>query len=146
MLNLDTQFLCTDNELLQMEAHLKIFHYTNAWIKKWCYGNILFKGPSVNSSPPSAAHMCRWTGTSLVQVIAWCKKGDKSIPELILIYCQMDPKEQISVINESKFKHFHSRKYVWKCRLRNGGHFVQGEINVRQMDGQGHSYVPLTLI
>ena len=24
----------------------------------------------------------------------------------------------------SKFIHFHSRKWVWKCRLGNGGHFV----------------------
>ena len=24
----------------------------------------------------------------------------------------------------SEFKHFHSRKCIWKCRLENGGHFV----------------------
>ena len=24
---------------------------------------------------------------------------------------------------QSKFTHFHSRKYIWKYRLRNGGHF-----------------------
>ena len=24
----------------------------------------------------------------------------------------------------SKLKHFHSRKYIWICRLQNGGHFV----------------------
>ena len=27
---------------------------------------------------------------------------------------------------QSKFEVFHSRKCVWKCRLRNGGLFVQG--------------------
>ena len=25
-----------------------------------------------------------------------------------------------------EYKHFYSRKCIWKCRLRNGGHFVQG--------------------
>ena len=28
-----------------------------------------------------------------------------------------------------KFKYFYSRKCVWTCRLRNGGHFVPGEIS-----------------
>ena len=28
----------------------------------------------------------------------------------------------------SKYNYFHSRKCTWKYRLRNGGHFVQGEI------------------
>ena len=28
-----------------------------------------------------------------------------------------------------KIKYFHSRKCVWTCRLRNGGHFVQGEMS-----------------
>ena len=27
-------------------------------------------------------------------------------------------------LDPSKFKHFHSWKWFWKCRLRNGGHFV----------------------
>ena len=29
----------------------------------------------------------------------------------------------------SEIQHFHSRKCVWICRLRNGGHFVQGKMN-----------------
>ena len=29
---------------------------------------------------------------------------------------------------ESKHKTFHSRKCIWKCYLRNGDHFVEGEI------------------
>ena len=29
---------------------------------------------------------------------------------------------------ESKYKTFHSSKCIWKCHLRNGGHFVQGEM------------------
>ena len=27
-------------------------------------------------------------------------------------------------LNQSKFVHFLSRKYIWKCRLENGGNFV----------------------
>ena len=30
---------------------------------------------------------------------------------------------------ESKYKTFHSWKCTWKCNLRNGGHFVQGEMS-----------------
>ena len=26
------------------------------------------------------------------------------------------------------FKHFHSRKYIWKCRLENGGHLVSASM------------------
>ena len=28
-----------------------------------------------------------------------------------------------------EIQNFPSRKYIWKYRLRNGGHFVQGKIN-----------------
>ena len=41
-----------------------------------------------------------------------------------MIYCQLDPKEQTSVIFFSKYKTFLSRKCNWKYRLRNGSHFV----------------------
>ena len=34
-------------------------------------------------------------------------------------YCQLDPWKQTSVTLYSKFKHFHSRKCIWKCRLGN---------------------------
>ena len=51
----------------------------------------------VNSSPPSAAYMRQWTGPSLVQVMA-CRLFDaEPLPEQMLIYCQLDPWEQVSV-------------------------------------------------
>ena len=53
----------------------------------------------------------------------------KPLSEPMLTYCQFDLKEHISMKFYLKFKYFHSGKCVWKCRLRNGGHFVQGEIN-----------------
>ena len=52
--------------------------------------------------------------------------GAKPLPKSKLSYCQLDPWEQTSVKFESKCKTFHSRKCIWKCRLRNGGHFVRG--------------------
>ena len=33
-----------------------------------------------------------------------------------------------SVKFQSEFKHFHSSKCTWKCRLRNGGHFVSSSV------------------
>ena len=30
--------------------------------------------------------------------------------------------------SQSKFKHFHSRKCIWKCRLENGGHLVSASM------------------
>ena len=76
---------------------------------------------------PSDAYM-RWIGSALVQVIACRLSGAKSLPEPMLPYCQLDPWEQTSVNFESKFKKKTclSWKCVSKCRLRSGGHFVQG--------------------
>ena len=80
------------------------------------------RGQWGNSSPPSATYMHQWTGSKLVQVMACRLFGAKSLPELMLTYCQLDPEEQTSVKFKSKYKTFHSRKCTWKCRLRNGGH------------------------
>ena len=81
----------------------------------------------VNSSPPCATFMCWWTGPALFQVMACCLSGAKPLPESMLPYCQLDHWEQTSVKFKLKWKNFHSSKFVWKCCLRNGGHFVQGE-------------------
>ena len=51
------------------------------------------------------------------------------VPLPMLTCCQLRPKQQTSVKNKSKFKHFHSRKYVLSHRLRNGSHFGQGEMS-----------------
>ena len=77
----------------------------------------------------SAAYMRRWTVSALVQVLTCRLFGAKSILEPMLNYCQFNPQEHASVKCETKYKTFHSWIYIWKCRLRNGGHFVQGEIS-----------------
>ena len=48
----------------------------------------------------SAAYMCQWTGSALVQIMA-CRLFDvKPLHETMLVYCQLDPRGQ----NSLKFK------------------------------------------
>ena len=54
--------------------------------------------------------------------------GAKPLSKPMLGYCQLDHQEQTSVKFKMKYKTFHSRKCIWKYRLRNGGHFLQGEM------------------
>ena len=61
--------------------------------------------------------MRQWIGSSLVQVMACRLFGAKPLPEPMLVYCQLDSWEQVSVKFESEFYHFHSRKCIWKCLL-----------------------------
>ena len=84
---------------------------------------------SVNSSPPSAACMRRSTGSALFQIMAYRLDGAKPLYEPMLTYCQLEPKEHISMKFCLKCKHFHSRKCVWICHLRNGSHLVQKEMS-----------------
>ena len=51
----------------------------------------------IKSSPPSAIYMRQWTGPSLVQVMACRLFGAKPLPEPMLVYCPLDPWEQVSV-------------------------------------------------
>ena len=44
--------------------------------------------------------------------------GDNPLSKPVMIYCQLDPKEHISMKLYLKFKSFPSRKYMWKCRLQ----------------------------
>ena len=69
-------------------------------------------------------HLCRWTMPSLFQIMTWPLFGVKQLSKPMLVYCQLDPWEQISVKFQSQSTHFHWRKCIWKCRLGNGGHFV----------------------
>ena len=58
--------------------------------------------PCINLSLPSAAHMCQWTRSALVHVMACHLFSTKPLPEPTLIYCQLDPQEQTSVQFKSK--------------------------------------------
>ena len=51
------------------------------------------------------------------QAIIWTNAGILSIWSLATSFNEIS----------TKIQHFHSRKCIWKYRLRNGGHFVQGD-------------------
>ena len=84
-----------------------------------------------NSSPPSATYMCQWIGLALVQIMACHLFGAKSLSKPVLCYCQLDHWRQTSVKFESKSKTLHSWNCIWKCHLRNRGHFIQGKMSWR---------------
>ena len=70
-----------------------------------------------------------WTGSALVQIMACRLFGAKPLSKPMLRYCQLDTKEQSSVKFQSKCQVFHSWKCIWKYRLRNGSHLIQGEMS-----------------
>ena len=75
----------------------------------WLYLKFLIK-----SSPPNAAYMRQWIGTALVQIMGCRQFGTNPLSKPMLVYCQLDSWDQISVKLESEFSHFHSQKCIWK--------------------------------
>ena len=84
----------------------------------------------LNSSPPSAAYMHWWTGSSLLQVTACRLFGAKPLPKPMSAYCQLDSLEQFSVKFESEFCHFHSRKFIRECPLPKWQPFCPGWVEL----------------
>ena len=70
-----------------------------------------------DSSLPSAAYIRQWTGPALVLIMACRLFGAKPLPEPMLLCCQLDSWDQISVKFEFEFCHFHSRTCILNCRL-----------------------------
>ena len=66
----------------------------------------------VNLSPTSASYMRRWTGSTLVQVMACRLFGTKPLLKAMLSYNQFNSREQISLKFESEFYHSISRKFI----------------------------------
>ena len=83
-------------------------------------------GEKANSSPLSAVYMRRWTVSTLFQIMACHLNSAKPLSKPMLKYCQLDPKENITMKFNLKLKYFHSRKCIWTCHLWNGSHFVRG--------------------
>ena len=84
----------------------------------------------INSSSPSAEYMyasVNWIGVSSGngmspvrhQAITWTNANLLSIGPLGTNFCEI----------RIKMQNFHLRKCIWRCCLRNGGHFVQGEMS-----------------
>ena len=83
----------------------------------------------ISSSSLSAAYICQRIGWALFQIMACRLFSAKPLPKPMRTYCQLDPLEQTSIKLEPKYEVFSSWKCIWKDRLRNGGHFVQGEMS-----------------
>ena len=76
----------------------------------------------------NSAHMRRWTGSAVIQIMACRLDGAKPLSESMMTYYLLDTKEHISEKSYLQSKYFHSRECAW-CRLRNGGHFYQWEMS-----------------
>ena len=87
---------------------------------------------SINSLRPSGANMQQQTKPPLAPIrchaIIWTNADILSI----------GPVNFSEILMEIKI--FHSNKWVWKCRLRNGGHFVSSSICLCS----SHNYVYLS--
>ena len=46
----------------------------------------------INSTPPNAAYMYQWIGSTLVQIMACCLFGTKPLSKQMLGYCELDPR------------------------------------------------------
>ena len=68
----------------------------------------------INSSPPSAAHMCQWIGSASVQIMACRLFGAKALSKPKLGYCQLDLKKQTVIFyqNTKFFIHENSYEYI----------------------------------
>ena len=63
----------------------------------------------VNSPLPNTLCMRQTTGSSLAQVMACRLFGGKALLEPMLVYCQLDSCEQVSVKFKFEFYHFNKK-------------------------------------
>ena len=57
-------------------------------------------------------HICISKLLSLFQIMAWCLFGDNPLLEPMMVYCQLDPREDISLKLYLKFKGFSFMKVL----------------------------------
>ena len=76
----------------------------------------------VTSSPPSAAYMCQWIGSALVQIMACRLFSAKPLSKPMMGYCQLNSQEQTLVKFQSKheniFENILCEKAAILCRGR----------------------------
>ena len=87
--------------LICIQCWFVVSHHGTMWLhneKSYMYlCKYLLNSLMINLCTPSAAYMLQWTGLALVQVMAYCLCGAKPLPEPMLPYCQLDPREKTSV-------------------------------------------------
>ena len=80
---------------------------------------------SIKSSPPTAAYMRQWIGSALVQIMACRLFGAKPLSKPMLFFVNWTLRNKLQWNSNQNTK----RKCIWRHRLRNGGHYVPGEIS-----------------
>ena len=83
----------------------------------------------LNSSPPIAAYMWKWTGSALGQVMACCLVGAKPLPEPVLLIINWTPGNKFQWSLNQNFIIFIQENAFEIVVCENGGHFVQGEMS-----------------
>ena len=106
------------------ELHFRALRFS--WTTKDKNVNSVLCG-GINLSPPSPAYIRQWTRSALVQLMTCPLFGAKPLPELMLVYCQLDLWEQILVKFESEiiFNFFN----IWWWGELNKMHLLEGEIS-----------------
>ena len=79
-----------------------------------------------NSSPPSAAYRRQWIRSALVLIMACRLFGNRTIIWTNAVLLSIGPLGTNFSEILINIQNFHSRKFIWKYRLRKDGHFVQG--------------------
>ena len=85
----------------------------------------------INSSPLSAAYMCLWIVSAMVQIMACHLLSDKPLskPSCVIVNWTLRNKLQCNFHQNTNFFFHGDASQFSKYHLRNGGHFVQVEIN-----------------
>ena len=81
-------------------------------------------GGDMNSLRPSDAHMRLWNRPSLVQIMACRFLGVMPSPETMLVYCQLELKEQTSLKSNRNSNIFIQEDAFENILCKNGGHLV----------------------
>ena len=107
MVQLTITRYCSGNDLVAIRW--QAITWTNVNQISWHHLNWVNIG-SVNGLVPVRRQAITWTNAGLLPIGPLRTNSS----EILIV----------------KFRHFHSRKCYWKCRLRNGGHLVQGVMSL----------------
>ena len=109
-LNLCVYFQEANLEFIRIKHKI----YNNWLAQMWSVLHNMQINP-LNSSCPGTTYICQWKGSASVQEIAWCHYLNQC---WLIVNWTLRNKHQ-----------WNSNQCIWKC-LRNGGHFVQGEMSL----------------
>ena len=94
----------------------------SGWQVLPCNDDVIQGTTQINSSPPSAAYMCQWIGSALVQIMACRLFGDKPLSKPVLGFLSKGLLGTNFTEIWIEIQNFYSRKCIWKRHLRNSDH------------------------